>query len=132
MNPPQTKVTDSQRTDKGQLQGQKQDQATTAIATPKLPKEDWDQELMFPSHPLDWEQAVSEATAMEGNEADVVDDNQVKTWDNRAAAWAMPKTDTRGDNQEEALSEGGDVTIGGVEEFKALGDGTTTGALVEG
>ena len=75
MNPPWTKVTNSQRTD----QGQKQDQAATAIAILELSKEDWDQELTFPSHPLDWEQAVSQATAIEGDEVNAVGDNQVKT-----------------------------------------------------
>ena len=48
---------------------------------------------MFPSHPLNWEQAVSQAAATEGDEANVVSDNQVKTWDDGATAWAVLETD---------------------------------------
>ena len=69
---------------------------------PKLPEEDWDQELTFPSHPLDWEQAVSQAAAMEGNGADVVGDNQVKMWGDETTAGAVHETDARGDSQVKA------------------------------
>ena len=53
---------------------------------------------MFPSHLLDWEQAVSQATAIEGDEANAVGDNQVKTWDDKVTARAMPDADARGNN----------------------------------
>ena len=68
---------------------------------------------------------------MEGNEVDVVGDNQVETWDNEATARVMPEIDAWGDNRVEALNEA-DVTIKGVEEFEAPGDGATTRALAEG
>ena len=50
--------------DQGQHQGQRQDQAAATMAVPELP-EDWDQELVFPTGPIDWEQAVSQAAAIE-------------------------------------------------------------------
>ena len=84
---------------------------------------------MFPSHLLDWEQAVSLAAAMEGDEANAVGDNQVDTWDDETTARAVPKTDARGDSQVEASNEEADVAIDEVEEFEVPGDGATAGAL---
>ena len=76
---PRTLITDSWRTDQAQHQGQKQDQAAAAMPVPELFEEDWDQELVFPTHPIDWEQAASQAAAMGENEVEDVGGDQVKT-----------------------------------------------------
>ena len=67
---------------------------------------------------------------MEGEEANV-SDNQVETWDDGATTWAVPKTDAWGDNQVEASNEGANVAIKEDVEFKAPGDGPTTGTQTE-
>ena len=100
------------------------------MAVPELPEEDWDQELVFPTCPIDWEQAVSQAAAMGENEADMVGDDQVETQCDENTVGAMAGTDVRVDNQVEASRGEADVIIES-EEVKTLGEGATAGALAE-
>ena len=72
-------------------QGQKQDQAAMAMPIPELQEEDWDQDLTFLTPPIDWEQAVSQTTAMEEGEANVMDDKGVEIHGEEATAGAMPE-----------------------------------------
>ena len=48
---------------------------------------------------------------MEGNGVNAVGDNQVKTWDNKTTARAVPETDARDDSRVEASNEEAEVTI---------------------
>ena len=94
-NPPQTKVTDSWRTNQERLKKWQQDQAATTVVAPELPKEDWDDELTLLSGPLDWEQIVDQATTTEGSEANV-GEHPVEPKDRGATTWARPKAQTQG------------------------------------
>ena len=105
------------------------------MAIPELPEEDWDQELVFPAHLIDWEHAVSQAAAMGENEADVVGDDQVKTLGGEAnvivkedkevgtpgegaTARALAETDGVVDDQVEVQVEEMDVIVEEVEELE--------------
>ena len=101
------------------------------MAAPEPPKEDWDQELMFPSCPLDWEQAISQATAIEGDEANV-GDQQVEMWDEGATGWTVPEPDAWSDNPMELSNERPDVAIEGTVETRTPGDRPTTETQAEG
>ena len=95
------------------------------MATSELPQEDWDLELTFPPHPLDWEQAVSQAAATEGDEANV-GDYQVETGDKGATTWTVPKADAWGDNPVEPSNGGPDATIKRTTETEAPSGRFTT------
>ena len=66
------------------------------MITPKLPKEDWDQELTSPPSPLDWEQAVSWAAATEGDE-DPTSNHQAEVENEGVIAWTVPHADNSDD-----------------------------------
>ena len=79
----------------------------------------------FPSHPLDWEQAVSQAAAIEGDEANL-GAHQVETWDEATTAWTVPEADAWGDNPVEPPNERPDVAVEEAIDTETPGDETTT------
>ena len=89
MNPPWTLITKSRATGQEGHRGWKQDQVAAAMAISELQEEAWDWELIFPTHPINWEQAVSQATAMGESGADAVGEEEVKA----QGEGAMPDTE---------------------------------------
>ena len=128
-------VTDSCRTGQEHSTDQQQGHNMAAAAAPELPEEDWEDELMLPPRPLDWEQIVNQATTTKGG------DTQegvplVETGDGGELTWIEPGADTEGQTRvlEEPTSGDPDTTYGEAVEFPILDEPPiveATGGVIE-